>query len=78
MKKKENIGTAHFVITVSRSRQKQLNREGEGRLVEEGTGPVSGEDGAQLLRGRAQDAVRQRELDLRVLHNQELNNHVRV
>ena len=35
--------------------------------MEEGSGPLGGEDGAQLLRGGAQDAVRQRELDLRVL-----------
>jgi len=35
--------------------------------MEEGSGSLCGENGAQLLRGGAQDAVRQRELDLRVL-----------
>ena len=35
--------------------------------MEEGGGSLCSENGAQLLRGGAQDAVRQRELDLRVL-----------
>ena len=35
--------------------------------MEEGGGSLGGEDGAQLLGGGAQDAVRQRELDLRIL-----------
>ena len=35
--------------------------------MEEGSGSLCGENSAQLLRGGAQDAVRQRELDLRVL-----------
>jgi len=47
--------------------QEERVRAREGRLMEEGGGSLCGENGAQLLRGGAQDAVRQRELDLRVL-----------
>lgn len=47
--------------------QEERDRARERRLMEEGSGSLCGENSAQLLRGGAQDAVRQRELDLRVL-----------